>query len=95
MTHFMNHVYQRDHILNRSLRQNAVAQIENVPVPSVRLLQNRFSLRAQVIAICKQGNRIEVPHHAYVRAYAFPGFIKPHTPINSDHIAARFAHQLQ
>ena len=53
----MHGIDQRNHVLDWCLRQNAMTEIENVSRPSSRLLQDRLSLRAQLIFVGKQRYR--------------------------------------
>ena len=95
LTHLLHSIHERDHIFDWSFRQDAVAQIEDVPGPSARLFENRFSLRAKMISIGEESYGIEIAHHAHVMTDTLPSFVESHTPIKPNNIAARFAHQFK
>src|SRR5215467_11645545 len=72
-----------------------MTKIEDMTRPSSRLLQNSLRLLTNHILLRKQHNRIEISHHRNVMPDTLPTLIKPHTPIQPDHIATGFAHQLK
>src|SRR5690349_3813736 len=94
-SYFMYEVYQRNHIFHRRLRQDPVAQVEDVTRTTIRLVQNPFRLRAQHPLISKQHNRIEVTHHRHIMTNAFPSFIESHAPVEPDNITTGFAHHFE
>ena len=72
-----------------------MSQVKNMPSTSTSLLQNPLRLLANHILLRKQHHRIEISHHRNVVTDTLPTIIQPHTPIESDHIATSFTHQLQ
>src|SRR5215213_6243084 len=91
----MDHLYQCNHILNRCLRENAVSEVENVTRTSTRLIHDSFRLCSNDILVCKQYDRIKIPHNRHVVTHMLPALVQPDTPVESDYIAACFAHQLE
>src|SRR5829696_5117733 len=91
----MNHIDQRDYVINGRLGQNAVSQIEYMTRATSSFIQNPPGLCSKRILIRKQDNRIEISHHCHVMTGTSPSVIESHTPVESDHVAAGFAHQLQ
>src|ERR1043165_802095 len=91
----MDHVDEGNDIFNGRLRQNAVAQIENMARPSGRPLKNLFYFTAQVFATCKQRHWIEVSHHRLIKTDSLPPVVQRDSPINSDNLTAGFADKLQ
>src|ERR1043166_9011574 len=79
-SYFMYELDQRNHILNRRLGQDPVAQVEYVTWTPIRLIQNSFRLRTHHVWLSKQRNRIEITHHRYIMTDALPCFIEPPTP---------------
>src|ERR1700752_757075 len=72
-----------------------MTQIKDMPRSSSNLFQYPLRLLPQNILTCKQRNRIEISHHRHVVPNTPPAFIESDTPVESDHIATSFAHQLQ
>src|SRR4029079_7275285 len=71
---FMHHLDQRDHVLDRRLRQDPVTKIKDVSRPATGLIQNPLRLFAQRILFRKQRDRIEIPHHRDVVTDSSPAF---------------------
>src|ERR1051325_306509 len=91
----MDHFHQRDHVFNRSFRQYSMAEIKNVSRPSLSLSENSFHLLSQYLLICKQDDGIEISHHRHVVTDTLPAFVETHAPVEPDHVAAGFTHQLE
>src|SRR5687767_5681224 len=92
---FMNSFDQRNHILDRSLGQNPMSQVENVARPSCGLLKNLLRLRPDVIFACKQCHRIEVSHYPDIVSETLPGLIQADAPVEPNYVAAGFTHQFE
>src|SRR5215510_8488813 len=91
----MNHFHQRDHVFDRSFRQDSMAEIKNVSWASSSLSQNSFRVRSQRLLIRKQRDGIEISHDRHIVTDALPAFIETYAPVEPDHVATSFTHQLE
>src|ERR1051325_11544442 len=72
-----------------------MSEIEDVSRLPTCLIEDSLRLRAQHIRFRKQRHRIEISHYRYVMTDTLPAFVESDAPVESNHIAAGFAHQLQ
>ena len=84
-----------NHIFDWSLRQYTVTKIKDVTGSSTRLFENLSRLRAKVVLVRKQCDRIEIAHNTNIVPNASPSIIQRYAPIKSNHIAAGLTHQLK
>src|ERR1043165_6002754 len=72
-----------------------MTKIEDMSLPSYSLIEYPLRLLTQNILLCKQRNRIEIPHYRDGVSNPLPRLVESDTPVEPDHIAARFTHQFQ
>ena len=77
------------------MRQNAVAEIEDVPGPSVGQAQNVFGAPLQLRPRRKQQHGIEVALHGTGMSHGAPAFVEGNAPIQADDLRAGFRHRGQ
>src|SRR5437667_10109190 len=88
-------VDQRAHVIDRGLGQDAVAQVEDVPGATRRLVEDGGGARADLRDGCEQRRRVEVPLYRDVVAEARPRGVEVDAPVEADHVAARGAQGLE
>ena len=89
---FLHEARQIFHILDGSLRQNAVAKIKDVAGASGGAAQNIFRSRLQLFPVGEQQHRIEIALHGATMVEALPAFVERNAPVESDDVRARFFH---
>src|SRR5215208_2134858 len=72
-----------------------MTEVENMPGTPLCLIEDPPGLCAKRILVCKQHSRIEISHYGHIMTHALPAFIESDTPVEPEHITARFAHQLE
>ena len=65
------------HVAHRRLRDEAVTQIEDVPRPSLRFVENGVDLRFEHIEWGQEGQRIQVTLDGPVVSDPLPGVAQP------------------
>src|SRR5438045_2882259 len=80
-------------VLDGSVRQNAVAEVENVPRPTAGALNDPASAVLDHGPGPQQQRGIQVSLDGAVVTDYPPGIPKVDPPIEADHVAAGFAHQ--
>src|SRR5579864_4822649 len=88
----MDVLYQRLHMVDRSLRQDAVPQIENMARTPCGLLQDRFSARAYELVLCEQHTGIEISLNRAAMLQQAPAFVERDAPIQSNDLSACLLH---
>src|SRR5208282_4427029 len=92
---FVDRIDQRYHVIDRSLGQNAVAEIEDVARAPAGLVQNRLRARANLAHVGEQHDRVEISLYRDAVTETRPRLAQVHAPVKPDHVAARLAHQLE
>src|SRR5215212_5281346 len=70
-------------------------EVEYMSGTPLCLIEDPLRLCSKRILFCKQHDRIEISHYGHIMTHASPAFIESDTPVEPEHIAARFAHQLE
>src|SRR5215831_18567138 len=78
------------HVLDRSCRQNAVPEVEDVARPSSRSFEHLVRLCEDAIERPEEHRRIEVALHRAIEPDAFPRLAEWRAPVGANHIAAGF-----
>jgi len=86
----MRELHQSFEMLERGLRQHAVAEVEDVPRPAARRLDHPASAILYYWPGPEQKRRIEVALDPPVVANRAPGFPQVNPPIDADDITAGF-----
>src|SRR5262245_22912625 len=81
-------VDQGDDVVDGSRRQNAVAEIENVPRPVADFFQDARALSADVRALAEQHGRIQVALNRDAVREAVERVLDRHSMIDAEHAAA-------
>src|SRR5712692_6190578 len=85
LMHGLDH---RDHVIDRSLGKDAVAQIKNMSRLSARALQNVFDAPAYFLGLGEQYGRIQISLDADPVSDRSPAFIQMDPPVEPDDVAA-------
>src|SRR5947207_5774794 len=80
---------ERLHVLDRRRRQNAVAQIEDVPRASAGLLEDLVGGGDDAIERAQEHGGIQVALDAAIEPDALPGFVERRAPVCADDVAPR------
>src|SRR5437763_11226660 len=91
---FVHGLDERDDVLDRSLRQYAVAEVEDVAGAVRRPVENDFGAAAYDVGRGEECDRVEVAHDGHV-AEPRPCVVEPHAPAEADNVAPRLLHQLK
>src|SRR5579862_8311057 len=83
------------HVLNRRLRQDAMAEIENMPRASGSTAKNIFRTRLYFFPVSEEKHWIEIALHRALVIEASPAFIEWNAPVESNNVGSRFAHRWQ
>ena len=86
---------QSDDILDRSFRQHAMAEIEDMPRAPRRPPQNLLGAASDLIWRREQSYRIQIALHGYIVADRRPTLVQVYAPVQADDIAARCADHFQ
>src|SRR5205823_13757797 len=93
---FVDIVDQGKHMIDRSLGQYAVAQIEDMSGATACLFENSVYALADVRQVGEEHGRVEIPLHAHAPARALvepgPSLVQLDLGIEPDDVAARLAH---
>src|SRR5215472_9394279 len=77
-------------VLDRSRRQNAVPEVEDMAGPSSRFLEHLVRLCKDAIERPEEHGRIEVALHRAIEPDALPRLAEGRAPVGANHIAASF-----
>ena len=91
----MNSFDQRHDILDRRLRKDAMAKIENMTVALTGEIENMFGLPTQLFRPREQCNRIQVSHDGSIMTDPIPRLVKPNAPVDADDITTGVTHELE
>src|SRR5436305_10689877 len=91
---FVHGLDESDDVLDRSLRQYAVAEVEDVAGAVRRPVENDFGAAAYDVGRGEECDRVEVAHDGNF-AEPRPCVVEPHAPVEADNVAARLLHQLK
>src|SRR5262245_57940949 len=91
----MNHVDQRNYVVDGRVRQDAVAEVEDMAAMTANTFQDAPRTPPQLVARREQRHRVEVALDADVVANSFPGDVQVDAPVDTNYVPARSAHQLQ
>ncbi len=91
----MHHLDNRLNVLDRGLRQNAVAQVENMPWSAVGKLEDGIDPLFDLVSWREQYERVEVALHCTVMADKIPAAIERNTPVDSDNARVRFGNEIK
>src|SRR6202011_4339906 len=90
---FLYKASQTLHVLDRRLRQNAMAEIENVSRPSAGTPQNFVRARLQFFPAGEEQNRIQIALHGAAKFQAAPAIVKRNAPVEPNHLRSGFLHR--
>ncbi len=85
---FMHRVDQCDRIINRRLREDAVAEVEDVAGAAGGLSENFGGAAADFGAVGEKHAGVEVALHGAVEADGAPGVVEANAPVDADDGAA-------
>jgi hypothetical protein len=91
----MHHFGHGMHVLDRRLRQDTMAEVENMAKAVPGSLYDVIHTVLDLGQWREQGHRIKIPLNADVIPEAAPGIIKGHAPIHADHVSTRLPHGLE
>ena len=69
-------------------RQDAMAQIENMPIAAAGTAQDVFNAAFDLMERRIQRHRVEIPLPGSIMPDHGPGFVEMDSPVDADHIAA-------
>src|ERR1017187_9363695 len=81
----MHHFYQRHHAIVGSVRQQAVAEVEDMAAAVGHLVKHALGRHADEVLFAVQHDGVKVSHDPHALAQALPGFVDLHVRINTDH----------
>ena len=82
---------ERLDVIDGCRRQNPVAEIKNVPRPSLRPIEHVFGSRQHAIERPKEKGGIEIALNRAVVADAIPRVVQVNAPVCADDVATRLA----
>src|SRR5208337_150604 len=85
-------IAERFHIVHRSFRKNAVAEIEDVAGASAGLAQNVLGPRSKFLPIGEEEHRIEIALHCAFETEASPSLVERNAPVEADDFSATDLH---
>src|SRR2546423_13615155 len=91
---FVHGLDERDDVLDRSLRQYAVAEVEDVAGAVRCPVENDSGASADDVGRGEERYGVEVAHDGYV-AEPRPCLVEAHAPVEADNVAACLLHQLK
>ena len=91
----MNYLHQFDHILDRSVGQNPVAQIEDVPGPCAGLIQDSFHPLPDIGQARIEHGGIQIPLYSHLIAQTCPGLVQLDVRVQPDNISSGVSHVLK
>src|SRR4051794_21203667 len=91
----MHEVDEPLYVLDRGLRQNAVAEVEDMPGSARGALQHAIGGARENLPGCKKKRGIQVALHRDAAAHAVPRLVQGSAPVHPDDGSACLALQLQ
>ena len=91
----MNGINQGDNVIDRSLGQNSVAEIEDMTGASAGAVEDRARALANFGDSGEQRNRVEIALNRNVLTEPLPRFREIDAPVETDNVAARLAHEFE
>src|SRR5260370_12540920 len=91
----MHGIDECNHVIDWSLGKDSVSEVENVTGAAGGLIENRASARSDFANVGEQRDWIEVALHRDIMMEPRPRVGEIDAPIQPDHVAACFAHQLE
>src|SRR5437588_1741063 len=91
---FVHGLDESDDVVDRSLRQYAVAEVEDVAGAVRGLVENDSGASAYDVGRGEERDGVEVAHDDHV-AETRPSLVEADAPVEADNVAARLLHQLK
>ena len=88
----VNIVHRPLHMLNRCVWKDAMTEVEDVTRSTPGFMQHSIYLDLEFAPRCQQCDRVEIALDRFAWAELLPIPTERHTPIHTDHIAARSYH---
>src|ERR1700687_4286181 len=92
---FLHKTSQVLHVLDGRLRQDSMAEVEDMTGPLTRTAQDIFRARLQFLPAGEEQHRIQVTLHRTTVFQAAPALVEWDAPIESDYFGSRFFHRRQ